>query len=195
MFKLLKSEKGYSLVEVGIGLIIITIFLISSVSLMNGAFNNYRIIEQRNIAMSYAIDRMENILGSDDPHSLIGQDFYTNYGHLVEQYGDPYLAESKMISANYNTFSQQEQLEGAYCIDEVYSVEGILEEDGEKVLFKDESVSNMVITTTIKRIPVTKFMAYDSSVLRVNVKVEYKLKPSDTEVKSFELSSVKVTKH
>lgn len=57
----LKSNSGYSLMEIGIALIIVGIFMTISVSLLSGSNENYRIIEQRNTALSYAIKVIESI--------------------------------------------------------------------------------------------------------------------------------------
>lgn len=171
MFKLLKSENGYSLIEIGVGLIIISIFLVCSVSLLNGTFNNYRIIEQRNVAMSYAINRMERALNMD-------------VDSLLEI---SYSEDDIRLSAQ--SASSQEQAEGKYAVLDI--VEGVTSEG---VKFEDETLNNMVITTSVRRIPVTNDKVFDSSILKINVKVDYKIKPSDVDVKSFELSSIKVTK-
>ena len=51
----IKSQRGYSLLEIGIGLVIITIFMVYSVTMIRGTFATYRAIEQKNIALSYLI--------------------------------------------------------------------------------------------------------------------------------------------
>ncbi len=58
----LNSQKGYSLIEVGVGLVLITIFLICGVTMLKGTYNTYRLIEKKNIAMSYLIKGTENAL-------------------------------------------------------------------------------------------------------------------------------------
>ena len=58
---LFKSNKGYSLIEIGIAIIIVGIFMVASVSLLAASNDNYRRIEQRNIALSYAMQAMETI--------------------------------------------------------------------------------------------------------------------------------------
>ena len=58
----LKSDKGYSLLEIGVGLILITIFMISGVTMLKGAYNTYRYIEQQNIVMDYLIRATEREL-------------------------------------------------------------------------------------------------------------------------------------
>ena len=67
----LKSNKGYSLVEIGIGLLVLTIFLLFSVGLINGCYNNYRRIKQRNIAIDRAVYHVERLLQTD-PNVLTG---------------------------------------------------------------------------------------------------------------------------
>lgn len=62
-----KSQKGYSLVEVGVGLILISIFMACAISMLSGTTANYRLIEQKNVAMSYLIKAVEfELMGVDD---------------------------------------------------------------------------------------------------------------------------------
>ena len=70
----LKSQKGYSLLEIGVGLILITIFMISGVTMLKGTYNTYRYIEQRDLAMYYLVQSVEkelidnaNFILTDDP--------------------------------------------------------------------------------------------------------------------------------
>ena len=58
-------QNGYSLIEIVIGLVIITIFLLCTGSLVNASFTNYRRVLQRNEALDLAIASMEEILQSD----------------------------------------------------------------------------------------------------------------------------------
>lgn len=60
-----KSNKGYSLVEIGVGIIILTTFLLVSIGLFNGAYTNYRRIKQRNIAINSAVSQIETMLQTD----------------------------------------------------------------------------------------------------------------------------------
>lgn len=60
-----KSQKGYSLIEIGVGIIIITVYLASSTALFNGCFNTYRAIQQRNYVINYAISNVEKMLQMD----------------------------------------------------------------------------------------------------------------------------------
>lgn len=62
---MMKTQKGYSLIEVVIGLAIITVFLVCTGSLVNASFTNYRLILQRNEALDLAIREMEAVLQSD----------------------------------------------------------------------------------------------------------------------------------
>ena len=57
-----KSQKGYSLLEIGVGLILITIFMISGVTMLKGTYNTYRYIEQQNVVMNYLIRAVEKEL-------------------------------------------------------------------------------------------------------------------------------------
>lgn len=75
----LNSNKGYSLIEIGIGILILTAFLICSMALFNGCYNTYRMIQQRNIAINQAVTSMEALLQKD-------ADILT--GFLVEEYND-----------------------------------------------------------------------------------------------------------
>lgn len=60
-----KSQKGYSLLEIGVGLILITIFMISGVTMLKATYNTYRYIEQQNIVMNYLIKSVEKELLED----------------------------------------------------------------------------------------------------------------------------------
>lgn len=60
-----KSNKGYSLIEIGVGVIILTVFLIFSIGLFNGCYTYYRKIKARNLAMDRAIFHIENMLQAD----------------------------------------------------------------------------------------------------------------------------------
>ncbi len=61
----LKSNRGYSLIEIAIGLAVMTIFLACTGSLINASFTNYRLLLQRNEALDFAIKEMENVLQSE----------------------------------------------------------------------------------------------------------------------------------
>ena len=61
----LKSQKGYSLLEIGVGLVIIVVFMYYSVTMLKATYNTYRYVEQRNIVMAYLIKSIENALLDD----------------------------------------------------------------------------------------------------------------------------------
>lgn len=62
---MIKSNRGYSLIEIGVGIIVITVFLLFSIGLFNGCYNNYRRIKARNLAMDRAIYHIEDMLQTD----------------------------------------------------------------------------------------------------------------------------------
>ncbi|MBQ8299934.1 MAG: hypothetical protein IJX99_08830 [Clostridia bacterium] len=55
----LGSQKGYSLIEIGVGLVLITIFMVCGVTMLKGTHNTYRLVEQKSIAMSYLLRAVE----------------------------------------------------------------------------------------------------------------------------------------
>ena len=57
----LKSQRGYSLVEVGVGLVLISIFMVCGVTMLKGTYNTYRLVEQKNIAMYIGLGIIFNI--------------------------------------------------------------------------------------------------------------------------------------
>lgn len=59
------SKKGYSLIEIGIGVLILTIFLLISMAMFNGCYRTYRMIQQRNLAIDYAVSQIETVLQTD----------------------------------------------------------------------------------------------------------------------------------
>lgn len=66
----LKSQNGYSLIEIGVGLILITIFMVCGVTMLKGTYNTYRLVEQKNIAMSYLLRAVEIELLDDTTISV-----------------------------------------------------------------------------------------------------------------------------
>ena len=60
-----KSQKGFSLIEIGIALVLSGIFTVSCITLLSASNENYRMIEQRSIALSYAMKAIEASLLSD----------------------------------------------------------------------------------------------------------------------------------
>ena len=61
----LKSQRGYSLLEAGVGLVIIAIFMVCGVTMLKGTYNTYRLVEQKNIALSYLLKGTEKELLDD----------------------------------------------------------------------------------------------------------------------------------
>ena len=57
----LNSQKGFSLVEIGIALLISGIFMVCCIVLLSASNENYRRIEQRSLALSYAIKPIEAV--------------------------------------------------------------------------------------------------------------------------------------
>ena len=57
----LNSQKGFSLVEIGIALLISGIFMVCCIVLLSASNENYRRIEQRSLALSYAIKAIEAV--------------------------------------------------------------------------------------------------------------------------------------
>lgn len=53
------SQSGFSLIEIGIALVMSGIFMVCSITLLAGSNENYRRIEQRSVALSYAIKAIE----------------------------------------------------------------------------------------------------------------------------------------
>lgn len=76
----MNSNKGYSLIEIAIGLSLFTIFLVCTGSLINASYTNYRLILQRNEALDYAIAQMEGALASGDVD--VGVPYRTSYNNM-----------------------------------------------------------------------------------------------------------------
>ena len=55
------SQKGFSLIEIGIALVMTGIFMTCSITLLSASNENYRMIEQRSIALSYAMKAIEAV--------------------------------------------------------------------------------------------------------------------------------------
>lgn len=79
----MKSQKGYSLVEIVIGLVVLTLFLVTTSSLMTASYNNYRLVLQRNIAIEKAISQTEEIIAMTSEE---WEDFKVEHG--VDAMGD-----------------------------------------------------------------------------------------------------------
>ena len=161
----IKQNKGYSLLEIGIGLLIITVFTTFSLGLFNGCHNNYRVIQQRNIALSHAISKMEYILQTND---------FSKLGF-----------ESDMISRNgilsaARDASPSDRMQGYYAV----PVDSL-----------DDIENNMKLRVSYRRIPTSNSNeAMDNTVLKVTVQVDYKVRVNDTEYRNLKLEAVKLTK-
>ncbi len=80
----MKSNKGYSLIEIGVGILILAVFMLVSIGLFNGCYTNYRRIKQRNIAIDSAVKYMEDMIQTD---SNILTGFMKNeYNEDIEAY-------------------------------------------------------------------------------------------------------------
>lgn len=162
----MNSQKGYSLIEIGIGLLIIAIFSFFSIALFNGCYNNHRVIAQRNIAIAHAINTMENALQSD----------LDSLGFTEE------MIDRDQILLASNSASKEELEEGKYAVPEDY------------VYGPNDITNNMKITTKCRRISGADDYVADSTVLKIIVDVEYKIRVNDSEARHVTLESVKVTK-
>lgn len=61
----LKSENGFSLIEIGVALVLSGIFTVACITLLSASNENYRRIEQRSIALSYAMKAVEAAMLTD----------------------------------------------------------------------------------------------------------------------------------
>ncbi len=162
----MKSQKGYSLIEIGVGLALIAIFTFCSSALFNGCYNNHRVIQQRNIAISYAIATIEDALQSD----------LNELGFTADMINRDSILETAKIT------NQDLLDEGNYAVPE------------DKVKGPSDDTNNMIITTKIRRLPGTKTQAMDSTVLKISVNVAYKIRVNDEEYRNISLEALKVTK-
>ena len=62
---MIKSNRGYSLIEIGVGVLILTVFLVFSVGMINGCYTTYRRIKARDLAINRAIYHIETMLQTD----------------------------------------------------------------------------------------------------------------------------------
>lgn len=98
-------KKGYSLIEIVIGIAIITIFLLCTGSMINASYDNYRMVVQRNNAMEFAIDEMEEIqksheikAGSYDrvAENMLAKINIENVKSDIKEYEDIYVVTIKV---------------------------------------------------------------------------------------------------
>lgn len=98
---MMKSQKGYSLIEIGVGLLILTVFLICSVALFNGCYNTYRMIQQRNVAVNYAVSAMEDMLQTDaDVLTGFFTEVYDENSKKYNLHANPTFSE--FVKENFN---------------------------------------------------------------------------------------------
>lgn len=174
-----KSQKGYSLIEIGVGVIIITVFLVSSTALFNGCFNTYRAIQQRNYVINYAVSYVEKLLQTDADILLPDP----TEEQLIEE------INNLKLTAN----GKKKLSEGEYAVP-ADVVEGSFA--------NSPDTNNMRITTKIRRVPTDGNLAYDNTVINISVLVEYTAKPQavgavvpSDEILSYEIGAIKVTKN
>lgn len=115
----IKSESGYSLIEIGIALVVVAIFMISSITLLSASNDNYRRIEQRNIAMTYAIKTIEAMqldnvgISIDEIKNRASQEnnmiVTTNIESLPPKDGKNYGNKVQIITANVKYYFKNPQ--------------------------------------------------------------------------------------
>lgn len=175
---ILKSQKGYSLIEIGVGIIIITIYLASSTALFNGCFNTYRAIQQRNYVVKYAVSQVEEMLQMDADILMPDPSI------------EDLAAEVKSLS---NTSAGMEKLaSGEYAVPSDI-VRG--------TFANSPDTNNMRITRKVRRVPSDGNNAYDNTVINISVMVEYTAKSqtnpnnvAQDDILSYEIGAIKVTK-
>ncbi len=102
---MLKSNKGYSLMEIGVGILILTIFLFFSIGLFNACYTNYRRIKQRNIAIDRAIYYMENMLQTDS--DVLTGFFVQTLDPVTNKYSlEPNPTFIQFVRTNFEDFVQ-----------------------------------------------------------------------------------------
>ena len=180
-----KSQRGYSLIEIGVGIIIITVLLACSTSLFNGCFNMYRAVQQRNYVVSHAISNIESLLQMDINTLLTDAE-------TKEVYND----KDKLIAAVEELLETEEG--------KVKLAEGEYYVPADKVkgdFINSPETNNMRITTKVRRVPTDGEYAYDNTVIKISVLVEYTANPQiagkevpKEEILSYEINTIKVTK-
>ena len=172
----LKSQKGYSLIEIGVGILIITVLLICSTALFNGCFNVYRAIQQKNFVISYAVENIEKLL-QKDTDELIPDPTQEELIAIVESLKDSEEGIEKLAKGEYAI--PDDKVVGAFI--------------------NSPETNNMVITTKVRRVPSDGDYAYDNTVIKVSVLVEYTVKPQiagkpiePADILSYEIGAIKV---
>ena len=173
-----KSQKGYSLIEIGVGIIIITIMLACSTSLFNGCFNIYRAIQQKNYVINHAVTRIEELLLTD-ADELLPDPTSEELIEIVDSLKDTSEGKEKLALGEYAV--PADVIEGGF------------------VNFPE--TNNMKITTKIRRVPTDGTYAYDNTLIKISVLVEYTIKPQtpgkaveQSDILSYEISTLKVTR-
>ena len=174
----LKSQKGYSLIEIGVGILIITVLLACSTSLFNGCFNIYRAIQQKNYVVNHAVARVEELLQTD-ADVLMPDPTNEELINIVDSLKASSDGKEKLAAGEY-----------AVPADVV---------KGDFVNSPD--TNNMRITTKIRRVPTDGSYAYDNTLIKISVIVEYTAKPQvpggtvdESDILSYEIGTIKVTR-
>ena len=107
-----KSKSGYSLIEIGVALIISGIFMVCSVTLLSASSENYRRIEQRSIALMYAMQAIEAIQLDNNGITLEevknrakyqnNMEIETDISTLPPKDGKSYGSKVVVVTANVN---------------------------------------------------------------------------------------------
>ena len=191
MYMNLKSQKGYSLVEIGVGLIIISVFMLSSAGLFRGCASTFRAIKQRNHVINHAVSRVETLLQMDTRTLLTDI-----MDPEIEDDDVMYLDDDELIDAvdalKETTDGKAKLANGEYYV------------PADKVIgdfSNSPDTNNMRITTKVRRVPTDGKYAYDETVLKISVLVEYTTKSyragaviPESDILRYELSTIKVTK-
>lgn len=130
-----KAKKGYSLIEIGVGVLILTVFLICSIALFNGCYNTYRMIQQRNIAVNYAVDNIEKMLQTDA--DILTGFFVETYDNATNQY----VLKANEIFRNYVEDNFDAKFKDRYAKlhrIEVENVGALSEESFETYIYDDK---------------------------------------------------------
>lgn len=161
---MMKNQKGYSMIEIGVGLLIIAIFSIFSVALFNGCYNNHNVIKRTNIALSHAINEMETILQKD----------YDNLGFTLSM-----IERDDILTACSNA-TADERAEGKYAVpdDETIDVDNDM----------TATIQYRRVPTS------SSSQAYDNTVMKIIVTVNYKIRANDAVARTLQLETIKLTK-
>ena len=173
-----KSQNGYSLIEIGVGILIITVLLACSTSLFNGCFNIYRAIQQKNYVISHAVSRIETLL-QKDADELMPDPTEEELIEIVEALSTSEEGEAKLANGEYAV--PTDKVEGDFV--------------------NSPETNNMRITTKIRRVPTQGEYAYDNTLIKISIMVEYTIKPQvvgrevpEEDILTYEITTLKVTK-